>query len=319
MKSIVVKQFGGPEVLELASLPDPTPGWEQVVVKLEAIGVNPVDTYIRSGSYPMKPELPYTPGTDGAGVVAAVGGGVTRVREGQRVYVAGSLTGTYAERTVCDARHVHLLPDRVSFPEGAALGVPYATAHVALFVRGNAQPAETVLVHGGTGGVGLAAIQLARAAGLRVFATGGSEAGRQICRDQGADEVFDHTKPDYLEQIRAISGGGVNLILEMLANVNLGNDLPLLARGGRVVVIGSRGPVEINARDLMSRNADIRGMILFETAPEQIARTHAALRAGLEAGALRPVISREFPLAEASKAHEAVMSAGATGKIILVP
>ena len=320
MKAIVVQEFGGPEVLEFRTAPDPAPGWEQVVVRLEAIGVNPVDTYIRSGNYAAKPELPYTPGMDGAGVIVAIGGGVTRLREGQRVYVAGSLSGTYAERTLCDSNHVHPLPENVSFAQGAALGVPYATAYVALFSRGRALPGETVLVHGGTGGVGLAAIQFARAAGLHVLATGGTEAGRQICREQGAHEVFDHKAPDYLDQIlRSTSGAGVQLIIEMLANVNLAKDLPLLARGGRVVVIGSRGPVEINPRDLMARNADIRGVMLLHTPAEEMVRAHAALRAGLENGALRPVIGREFPLREAAKAHETVMASGAVGKIILSP
>lgn len=320
MKAIVVKQFGGPEVLELDTAPDPTAGWDQVVVQIEAIGVNPVDTYIRSGTYALKPKLPYTPGADGAGVIVAVGGGVTRLREGQRVYVAGSLSGTYAERALCDASHVHPLPPHVSFEQGAALGVPYATAHVALFLRGRALPAETVLVHGGSGGVGLAAIQLARAAGLQVLATGGTNGGRELCRTAGAHEVFDHTAPDYLDHIlRHTSGRGLALILEMLANVNLGKDLPLLAPGGRVVVIGSRGPVEINPRDLMGRNGDIRGMNLLNTGPEEIARTHAALQAGLETGTLRPVIGQNFPLGEAPKAHETVLAPGAMGKIILVP
>ena len=320
MKAIVVTRFGGPEVLEPTSVPEPNPGWEQVVVHLEAIGVNPVDTYIRSGNYAMKPELPYTPGTDGAGVIIALGNGVTRLRQGQRVYVAGSLGGTYAERTLCAESHVHPLPDNVSFAQGAALGVPYATAHVALFLRGGARPGETVLIHGGTGGVGLAAVQLARAAGLTVFATGGSDAGRKLARLQGAHEVFDHRSDGYLEQIsRAASGAGVNLIVEMLANVNLGKDLALLSRGGRVAVVGSRGPVEIHPRDVMARNADIRGVMLFNTPPDELSRTHAALRAGLENGSLRPVIGREFPLAEAAKAHEAVMSPGATGKIVLTP
>jgi NADPH2:quinone reductase len=320
MKAIVVNEFGGPEVLQLATVPDPEPGWGQVVVQLRAIGVNPVETYIRSGNYAARPELPYTPGMDGAGTILTVGGGVTRLNPGQRVYVAGALNGTYAERALCDATHVHLLPDHVSFAQGAAVGVPYTTAYLALFPRGQARPGETVLVHGGTGGVGLAAIQLARAAGLTVYATGGTEAGRVLCREQGAHEVFAHEDPQYLEQIlRATAGRGVSLVLEMLANVNLAKDLTLLARGGRVIVIGSRGPVEINPRDLMTRQADIRGVMLLNTPAEELGQAHAALQAGLQNGTLRPVIGREFPLAEASRAHTAVMEPGAKGKIILVP
>jgi NADPH2:quinone reductase len=320
MKAIVVKNFGDPEVLELAEIPEPKPGWDQVLLKLEAIGVNPVDCYIRAGSYAAKPPLPYTPGVDGAGVVVEVGGGVTDVEEGQRVYLSGALQGTYAERALCSTSHLHPLPDGTSFAQGAALGVPYATAHLGLFARGAAQPGETVLVHGGTGGVGLAAIQLARAAGLVVLATGGTEAGRELAQREGAHEVFDHQSADYLDRIlHRTAGRGVDLILEMLANVNLGKDLTLLASGGRVVVIGSRGPVEINARDLMARGADIRGVMLLKAPPEQLARAHAAIGAGLANGSLRPVIGREFPLAEAAAAHRSMMSPGASGKIILIP
>jgi NADPH2:quinone reductase len=320
MKAIVVQNFGEPEVLELAEVSEPKPGWDQAVVKLEAIGVNPADTYIRSGNYALKPALPYTPGMDGAGVVAEIGEGVSGVRTGDRVYLSGALNGTYAEKALCSTAHLHPLPERASFAQGAAIGVPYATAHVGLFARGGAQAGDTVLIHGGTGGVGLAAIQLARAAGLIVLATGGTEAGRELARREGAHEVFDHQAADYLDRIlRHTAGHGVDLILEMLANVNLGKDLPLLATGGRVVVIGSRGPVEINARDLMSRSADIRGVMLPKTPPEQLARVHSALRAGLENGSLRPVIGREFPLAAAAEAHRTVMSPGAAGKIVLIP
>lgn len=320
MKAIVVKQFGGPEVLALDTVPDPVAGWEQVVVKLGAIGVNPVDTYIRAGTYAVKPQLPYTPGLDGAGVITAIGAGVTGLREGQRVYLSGALSGTYAESALCSAGRVHVLPDRVTFAQGAALGVPAATAHLALFARGQAQPGETVLVHGGTGGVGLAATQLARAAGLHVLATGGTEPGRALCREHGAHEVFDHTDAACLDQILATTScRGVHLIVEMLANVNLGKDLPLLAPGGRVVVVGSRGPVEINPRELMTRNADVRGVNLLHTPPEILARTYAALGASLEIGNLRPAIGHEFPLSEATRAHETVLAPGALGKIILVP
>jgi NADPH2:quinone reductase len=320
MRAVVVQAFGGPEVLGVETVPDPVAGWEQVVVQVAAAGVNPVETYIRSGSYAVQPELPYTPGADGAGVIVALGGGVTGLREGQRVYVAGALTGTYAERTVCGMTQVHPLPDRVTFAQGAALGVPYTTAYLALFLRGAARPGETVLVHGGTGGVGLAAIQLARAAGLKVLATGGTEAGRHLAREQGADEVFDHRAADYLEEImRWTAGRGVDVVLEMLANVNLGQDLTLLARGGRVAVVGSRGPVEINPRDAMARSADVRGVMLLTTPPDELARIHAALGAGLASGTLRPVIAREFPLPQAPAAHEAVMAPGAGGKIVLIP
>jgi NADPH2:quinone reductase len=162
-------------------------------------------------------------------------------------------------------------------------------------------------------------VQLARAAGLRVLGTAGTERGRELVRETGAHEVFDHRAPDYLAQIlEATSTRGVDLILEMLANVNLGKDLTLLAPRGRVVVIGSRGRVEIDPRDTMSRDADIRGMVLPNTPAPEMANIHAALVAGLEDGSLRPVIGKELPLADAPQAHQAVMEPGAFGKIALI-
>jgi NADPH2:quinone reductase len=173
-------------------------------------------------------------------------------------------------------------------------------------------------VHGASGGVGTAAVQLARTHGLRVFGTAGSEDGLKLVREQGAHEAFDHRASDHFEQIMKATGGhGVDVVLEMLANVNLGNDLTILAKSGRVVIIGSRGPVEINPRDTMQRDADVRGMILPNTPPAELASIHAALVAGLENGTLRPVIGKEFPLADAAEAHRAVMESGALGKIVL--
>jgi len=320
MKAIRVHEFGGPEVLRLEDVPDPQPGAGQVVVRVKAAGVNPVDTYIRSGTYARKPALPYTPGMDAAGVVEAIGPGVTRVAEGDRVYVAGTLSGAYAEQALCLETQVHPLATKVSFAQGAAVGVPYATAYRALFQLARATPGETVLVHGASGGVGIAAVQLARAAGMRVIGTAGTEKGRALVAHEGAHEVLDHRAADYLERLRTLtSGRGVDLVLEMLANANLGKDLQILAMGGRVVVIGSRGTAEINPRDAMGRDASILAMSLFNASERELASIHAALVAGLESGALRPVVGQELPLAEASRAHQKVMEPGAYGKIVLVP
>jgi NADPH2:quinone reductase len=279
-----------------------------------------VDTYIRSGLHAVKPQLPFTPGLDAAGDIVAVGEGVTRFSAGQRVYTAGSLSGTYAELALCDESQAHALPDRVSFAEGAGVFTPYATAYRALFQRARAVPGETVLVHGASGGVGTAAVQIARAAGLCVVGTAGTEEGRRLVAEQGAHQVLDHGSHDYLEQLSATtSGRGVDVILEMLANVNLDRDLGVLAKGGRVVVIGSRGTVEINPRLAMMRDVAILGMSLFNASPKEFESIHAALVAGLEAGTLRPFIGREMPLAEAARAHEEVLKPGARGKIVLIP
>lgn len=320
MKAIRIHEFGGPEVLRLEDVPEPRPGAGQVVVRVRAAGVNPVDTYIRSGVHAVRPALPYTPGLDAAGEVAAVGEGVTRLALGQRVYTAGSLSGTYAELTLCEESQCHALPERVTFKEGAGVNTPYATAYRALFQRARAEPGETVLVHGASGGVGTAAVQLARAAGLRVVGTAGTEEGLRLVIEQGAHEALDHHAPDYLGHLAELTGGrGVDVVLEMLANVNLNRDLEVLAKGGRVVVVGSRGTVEINPRLAMTRDASILGMTLFNISPRESASIHAALGAGLAAGTLRPVVGRELPLAEAARAHEEVLKPGAHGKIVLIP
>jgi NADPH2:quinone reductase len=318
MKAIRVHKFGGPEVLRLEEVPTPRPGPGQVLVRMRAIGVNPIETYIRTGTYAYKPTLPYTPGNDGAGVVEQVGADVNESKPGDRVYTARSVSGTYAEFALCTTEQVHPLPANISFAQGAAIGTPYATAYRGLFQRGDAKPGETVLVHGASGGVGTAAVQLARARGLRVLGTAGSDEGRKLAREQGAHEVFDHRAPDHFEQImKATDGRGVDVIVEMLANVNLGRDLTILAKRGRVVIIGSRGRVEIDPRDAMQRDADVRGMAIPNTPPADWASIHAALEVGLENGTLRPVVGKEFPLAEAAQAHRAVMEPGAFGKIVL--
>jgi NADPH2:quinone reductase len=320
MKAIRIHEFGGSEVMRLEEAPDPRPAPGEVLVRINAAGVNPVDTYIRSGLYAVKPALPYTPGIDGAGVVETVGAEVRHVKPGDRVYIAGTLSGAYAEKTLCAASQVHHLPARVSFSQGAALGVPYSTAYRALFQKAGALPGETVLVHGASGGVGLAAVQLARAAGTIVIGTAGSEQGQNCVIREGAHHVFSHRSADYLDQVVAVTEGrGVDVILEMLANVNLGKDLGILARGGRVVVIGSRGSVEINPRDLIIRDASVLAMSVLNAPEQELARIHAALGAGLENGTLRPVVGRELPLAEAVRAHEEVMESGRCGKIVLVP
>lgn len=320
MKAIRVNEFGGPEVMKIQEVPDPKPDQGQVLVRMKAIGVNPVDTYIRSGAYVIKPNLPYTPGPDGAGVVEAVGGNVKRVKPGDRVYVIGSVSGTYAELALCLESKVFPLPSKVSFAQGAAMGVPCGTAYRALFHKAHAQPGETLLVHGASGGVGTAAVQLARAAGMTVIGTAGTDKGRALVAEQGAHHVMDHKAPDYVEKIKAVTNGrGVDVIAEMLANVNLPKDLTMLAKFGRVVVIGNRAPVEINPREAMSRDGSILCMTLFNVSDQDLQSIHAALGAALENGTLRPVVGRELPLADAAKAHQAVMEPGSYGKIVLVP
>ena len=324
MKAILVRQFGGPEVLKLEDLPDLTPGPADVLVRVQAAGINPVETYVRSGTYAVKPDLPYIPGQDAAGVVEQVGRFVSGFKAGDRVYITGTTRGkaqgAYASMTACHPSQVFGLPERLSFAQGAAIGVPYGTAHRALFGRAGAKQGETVLVHGASGGVGIAAVQLARAAGLKVIGTAGSDEGLELVRAQGAHHVLDHRKPGYLEALRDVTGGlGVDVIIEMLANVNLDKDLGILARFGRVVVVGSRGRIEIDPRQSMRQDSAILGMVLWNVPAGELEQIHADLIEGFESGQLAPVVGRELPLVNAPQAHELVLQPGAKGKIVLVP
>ncbi len=320
MKAIRVSEYGGPSVLKLEEVPAPQPGATQVLVRNHAVGVNPVDTYLRSNTDNRGPKLPYTPGSDAAGVVEAVGDAVTRAKKGDRVYVGGTLSGSYAELALCEQTQIHPQPGNASFAQGAAVNVPYATAFHALFHRAHGEAGESVLVHGASGGVGIAAVQLARARGLTVIGTAGTDKGRRMVAEQGAHHVLDHTAPGYLDELLKLTGGqGVDVILEMLANVNLQKDFGAIAMRGRIAVIGNRGTVEINPRLAMNKNAAILGVALFHATPAQLAGIHAALVEGLRNGTLRPVIHQELPLGQAPRAHEAVMENGHHGKIVLVP
>jgi NADPH2:quinone reductase len=319
MKAIRVHEFGGAENLRYEDTPDPTPAEGQVVVRIHAAGVNPVDTYIRSGTYARKPALPYTPGSDGAGVVESVGAGVA-LRPGQRVWTSGSLSGTYAEKALCLASAVQPLPERISYAQGAAVYVPYATAYRAVHQRARAVPGDFVLVHGASGGVGVAALQVCRAAGMRTIGTAGTDRGLALVREQGALEAVDHRIADRAERLLALTGGrGFDVILEMLANVNLPLDLQLLAPGGRVVVIGNRGPATIDARMTMAKDSSILGMSLANTNERDMLALHHALNAGLANGTFAPLAGRELPLAQAAEAHRLVLEPGAFGKIALIP
>jgi len=311
MRAIRVHEFGDPDVLRLEELPEPRPVDDELLVRVQAAGVNPVDAYVRAGAYGKLPALPYTPGADAAGALQD---------GGARVYMAGSLSGAYAEYALCRRDQVHALPDHVSFAQGAALGVPYVTAYRALFQRAKALPGETMLVHGASGSVGLATVQFALAAGLVVVGTAGSDAGRELIAAQGAARVFDHRDPLHLRAAFETTGGrGFDLIVELLANVNLGDDLTALAARGRVVVVGSRGTVELDPRDLMNVDGTVLGMLLPNATEEDMAEAHAAIGAGLRDGSLRPVVSRELPLAEAARAHRHLMERPALGKLVLVP
>ncbi|MFM1847112.1 MAG: hypothetical protein RL417_586 [Pseudomonadota bacterium] len=319
MKAIRVHEFGGPEVLKVEEVSSPSPGHGEVLVKLHAIGVNPVETYVRSGARGAR-ALPYTPGADGAGVVEAVGDGVTKVSVGDRIFTSSTLTGSYAEYALCAQGQIHSLPEEISFPQGAAINIPYATAYRALFQLAKVRPGEFIFVHGGSGGVGIATIQLAVAHGCRVIASAGTERGLDLVRAHGAAYGVDHTDPFYREKILNLTNGaGPAVIIEMLANKNLASDLKLIANRGRIIVVGNRGTITIDPREAMTREATIQGLSLFNANEAERNEIYAAIHAGLTGGVIRPVIGQSFPLAQAPAAHEAVLAPGAYGKIVLMP
>uniref|UniRef100_A0A8C9AXC5 Quinone oxidoreductase n=1 Tax=Phocoena sinus TaxID=42100 RepID=A0A8C9AXC5_PHOSS len=287
MRAIRVFEFGGPEVLKLQSnVAIPIPKDHQVLIKVQACGVNPVDTYIRSGTYSRKPLLPYTPGLDVAGIIEAVGESVSAFKKGDRVFTTSTISGGYAEYALAADHTVYTLPEKLDFKQGAAIGIPYFTAFRALLHSARVKAGETVLVHGASGGVGIAACQIARAYGLKVLGTAGTEEGQKIVLQNGAHEVFNHKEANYIDKIK---------------------------------VVGSRGPIEINPRDTMAKESSIIGVALHSSTKEEFQQFAAALQAGMETGWLRPVIGPQYPLEKVAQAHEDIIhSSGATGKMILL-
>ena len=320
MRSIVVREFGEPEVMKLENVATPEPAAGQILVKIEAAGVNPVDTYLRTGNHAHAPKLPYTPGKDGAGVVEKVGDDVTKFKAGDRVYTSGSITGTYAEYSLCEEKHLGRLPDNVSFEEGAGIWTPYATAYRALVQKAGAKAGESVLIHGASGGVGIAAIQWAKSAGLKVIGSASSEQGKALVREHGADAVVDHSDPEHLSKVVELNDDcGVDVIIEMLANVNLENDFSALAMFGRITVVGNRGSIQFTPRLAMTKDATIYGMSLFNAPAGAMEEIHSAIFEGLSTGRLKPPVSKRFSLAESPAAHHEVIESKALGKIVLIP
>ena len=323
MKAIRVHEFGGPEKLVLEEVSDPQPSAGEVVVQIKAAGVNPVETYQRSGSYPVLPKLPWTPGNDGAGIVHSIGSGVKSLKVGDRVYVAGTSTGTYAEYCLSTEAQLHPLPANVTFQQGAGVGIPYGTAYRALFQRARALPNEIVLINGASGAVGLAAVQLARAYGLLVIGTAGSDEGLSLVQKNGAQYAFNHSAPDLSERVKTITEirgqQGPDIILEMLANKNLARDMQLLGRHGRIVVIGNRGSIEVNPRDIMAKDGAILGMSLPTASDAEKAAIYSGVGAALEIGVAKPVVAREYSLHDAPRAHKDILESSSHGKLVLLP
>jgi NADPH:quinone reductase len=319
MKAIRIHQFGEPEVMQLEEVPDPIPEAGQVLLRILAAGANPLDSLLRAGIKvgDYQTPLPWTPGNDAAGTVEAVGAGVTNVKVGDRVY-AQPLTGAYAELALCKAEQVYPLPEHVSFPQGTCINIACRTAYYALFELARATADRVVLVHGASGSVGNAAIQLALNAGITVIGTAGSEAGVQLVKDLGAHHVFNHRDPDYLSKIKAVANG-IDIVLEMAASANLPKDISLMNPGGRIIVIGGGAPVEVDPVAIIGLGISIIGVRLSAIDDKLNREIHAALYRQLDNDTLRPVVDREIPLAEAPRAHHELEKSGSLGKICLIP
>lgn len=322
MKGIICESFGdaSPSIMKLTNdLTVPKPSSSQVLVKIHSSGVNPVDSYIRSGAYGALPSLPYTPGKDGSGVVEEVGGHVTNFKKGDRVFSTLVASGSLAEYGVVESNRLFPLPDNMTYDEGAALGIPYFTAFRALFHRGGAKPGDVVLVHGASGAVGLAAVQLAVNSGMNVIGTAGTAEGIRLIKDNGAQFAFNHRDPDYLDEMKkSIGGPNVNVILEMLANVNLEKDLGLLDVHGKIMVIGCRGSIEINPRLTMGMESSIMGVMLFRATEDEWKEMNNGVQKGMNGEWIRPVIKKTYDLSEAYQAHKDVITnSGSKGKLVV--
>lgn len=252
----------------------------------------------------------------------SVGDGVTAVKPGDRVFTTRSVSGAYATHGLFDAAQVGVLPPSISFEQGAAIGTPYATAYRALFQRAKARAGDVVLVHGASGAVGVAAVQLCRWAGLSVIGTAGTDDGLKAVKDLGATHAFNHRAGSVKDDVLAATGGaGVDVIVEMLSNENLGADLEMLARGGTVAIVGCRGEATVNPRLLMGKEAAAMGVMLGGASARDWKEIFAALSAAMDSGAVAPVVGAKFAgLAGAADAHVEVMAraSGLPGKVVLV-
>ncbi len=326
MKAIQVTQSGGPEVLKVLDLPDPTPGEAQVVVKVEAAGVNYADILSRRGVYPLAPPPPFVPGFEVAGTVVALGPKASGLKVGDRVvgFTAGS-AGGYAERAVGPAALLFPVPAGVSFQDAAAHFINFNTAYHCLRRRGRLQPGETVLIQAAAGGVGTAAVQLAKLFGARVLACASSDDKLASVKALGADATINYATTDFAQAAKRETGGrGVDVVLESVGGDVFEKSVQALAPAGRLVVFGAASgkPGTVQVPVLQKNNLTLATFSIKGTA----AQDPAGLQAGaleilglLEGGKIRPVIGRTYPLADAAQAQQHIEGRGSTGKVLLIP
>jgi putative PIG3 family NAD(P)H quinone oxidoreductase len=323
VKAIVVETPGDPEVMHLAEVPDPTPGPGEVLVRAHATAVNRADTLQRRGLYPPPPGASEIIGMEVAGEVEALGEGVEGWRPGDRVMALLS-GGGYAEQVAVPAGQLMPVPAGLSWTDAAAIPEVFLTAHDNLVTRGRLAAGETVLIHGGGGGVGTAAIQLARRAGARVLVTAGSPQKLEFSRGLGADAGINHREEDFPSRVRELTGGrGADLILDVMGASYLARNLDALAPDGRLVIIGMQGgtTAEIDLNQLLRRRLTVMATTLRGRSVEQkaeiVRRFVEDALPGFEDGSLRPVVDRVLPLAEAPAAHRAMEAGENVGKLVL--
>jgi NADPH2:quinone reductase len=304
VKAVLLRETGGPEQLELAEVPEPEPGDGEVVVRVRAAGINFADVLVRQGRYPQPPELPTVPGSEVAGEV-----------DGRRV-MALPQGGGYAEALAVDERLVVPLPDGASFEEGAGFLLTFLTAWIPLTRQVRVGSGSVVLVHAGSGGVGSAAIQVAKHLGARVVATASSEAKREVAREQGADEAFGYD--DFAEQVRA------DVVLDPVGGDVFTRSFGVLNPLGSVVAIGFAGGwwESLDPAPLVGRNLSLHGFYLgrlMRHKPELVREAIAELLDLWSSGAVKPLVGATFPLEEAGAAHELIEARKHVGKVVLVP
>lgn len=321
MKTMRAHAFGGPEVLRFEDAPDPIPQAGQVQIRVRAAGINPADLVRLSGR--LQPlALPYIPGTDVCGEVESVGTGVTHVKRGDRVF-GRAFAGGYAEKTCLTANEAVALPANLSWEEGAAIPIPFFTAYRALYHKAVLRPRETVLISAGGGGVGVAAIQLAKAVNALVLTTVGSPEKAERTRELGADIAINYREQDFVAEVQQATGGkGVNVIIENVAADNLAKDFAALAPNGRIVVIGTgtgkRADATFGVIGALFKDAAIYGMSLVN-AGSVIQEMAAALTQLFTAGRIKAIVSRAYPLAEAPQALADLVAGRVFGKLVLIP
>lgn len=322
MKAILVEKPGGPEVLQLTDLPIPRPGPQQVRIRVEAAGLNFADILYVAGEYLTRTRYPTVPGMEFAGIIEELGEGVKGLQVGQRVAALGS--GAFAEHALAPAQAVFAIPPQWSSAEAAAFPVSYLTAFFALVTQGRAQPGEWVLIQAAAGALGTAAIQVARALGLRVVALASREEKLELCRRLGAEVALLSTQEDLVEAVKAATGGhGVDLLMEVVGGAGFAQSLRMLAYRGRLLVVGSasRSLAQMHPVALMKGNQSVVGVWLtpFLNDPEAMREATDFLTPLLTSGRLRPIVGERFPLEEAARAFEFILSRRNTGKVILEP